>query len=227
MSTSPELEGIVALPVATELPAPEAPVQEPPATEPVSEPAARAGRRRPAWIVPTAIGAVALIVAGTLGFLLYSTIQQRDTLHTQLVSTRSTLASTQDQLTAAQADAKEKKVTADYVALYIADEGKVLTDYENSVGCTGYSECRTDAQQFLNDLQQFQQDRKSASVPFALENQDSALGDAISAAIAGDQEFISGMDNDDTSKAEDGGKKIDAAMLNLAKAEAAMGTAIK
>jgi len=109
----------------------------------------------------------------------------------------------------------------------MADEGKVLSDYESVVGCSGYSECRTSAQQFETDMQSFQSDRKSATVPTRLESQDSDLGDALSAAIAGDQELITGMDNNDEGKWTDGGKKVDAAMLNLAKAEAAMGTALK
>lgn len=224
MAISPETEGIVALPLAEpELVAIEA-SPEPPR---VVEAGAKARRPRPAWIVPACIGAIGLIVVGALGFELYTTIQQRDGLHTQLVSTRTTLASTQTQLTGAQADAAQKKVRADYVALYVADEGKVLTDYQSVVGCSGYSECRTSAQQFETDMQSFQSDRKSATVPAELQSQDGSVGDALSAAIAGDQELITGMDNNDESKVRDGGNKVDAAMLNLAKAEAALGTALK
>lgn len=238
MSSYPESDGIVTLPVpehpveATDghmaevavaaEPAPEAPAVHAP---PTSEGAAR--RARPAWIVPAAIAAIGVIVAGTLGFFLYSTIQQRDALHQQLVATKTTLATTQGQLTAAQTDAASKKVTADYVALYVADEGKVLTDYEATVNCSGYSQCRTSAQQFMTDMQAFQADRKTAKVPFAAESSDSSLGDALSAAIAADQELISGMDNNDVNKITDGGSKVDAAMLNLAKAESALGTEIK
>jgi hypothetical protein len=184
-------------------------------------------RRRPAWVASVSVGAAGLLAAGTLGYLLYSTAQQRDGLHTRLVSTTTTLGQTQQQLNVAQADARTKKVTADYVALYIADEGKILTDYHNVASCGSYSACRTNAQQLLTDMQAFQADRKSANVPSSLESSDSSLGDALSAAIAGDQELISGMDDADLSKITDGGNKVDAAMLNLAKAEAAMGTQLK
>jgi hypothetical protein len=224
MATSPQIEGIVALPLAE--PEPVA-IEASPELQPVVEAAAGPRRPRPGWIVPASIGAIGLIVAGALGFVLYTTMQQRDGLHAQLVATRTTLASTQTQLTAEQADAAQKKVTADYVALYVADEGKVLSDYETVVACSGYSECRTSAQQFETDMQSFQSDRKSTTVPAELQSQDSSVGDALSAAIAGDQELITGMDNNDEGKMTDGGKKVDAAMLNLAKAEAAMGTALK
>ena len=224
MATSPQIEGIVALPLAE--PEPVA-IEASPQLQPVVEAAAGPRRPRPGWILPASIGAIGLIVAGALGFVLYTTMQQRDGLHAQLVATRTTLASTQTKLTAAQADAAQKEVTADYVALYVADEGKVLSDYETVVACSGYSECRTSAQQFETDMQSFQSDRKSATVPAELQSQDSSVGDALSAAIAGDQELITGMDNNDEGKMTDGGKKVDAAMLNLAKAEAAMGTALK
>ena len=178
----------------------------------------------PAWIVPGAIAAVGLIVAGALGYLVYSTTQQRDALHIQLVATKTTLASTQATLTAAQTEAASRKVTADYVALYVGDQGKVQTDYQNVVNCSSYSECRTAAQQMLSDMQAFQSDRKSANVPSAMTSIDSSLGDSLSAAIASDQEFITGMDNDDAAKIKDGFTKLGAAMLNVAKAESSIGT---
>ncbi len=237
MSINAEVDGIVVLPIPDPLHAGNGHLEEvAPLPEPAPEaPAAQASiasetparRARPAWMVPAAIASVGIIVSGTLGFLLYSTLQQRDALHSQLVATKTTLTSTQGQLTAAQADAASRKVTADYVALYVADEGKVLTDYENAIACSGYSSCRTVAQQFMTDMQTFQADRKSANVPASLSASDSSLGDALSAAIAGDQELITGMDNGDVPKIDEGGTKVDAAMLNMAKAEAALGTGLK
>jgi hypothetical protein len=224
MSTTQEVEGIVTLPFS-DPPAEE--TAETSAVQPVEAPVAKAARPRPAWIVPAAIGAIGLIVAGALGFVLYTTIRQRDTLRTQLVSTKGTLVATQAQLTAAQQDAAEKKVTADYVAMYVVDNGRVQTDYQNTIVCTSYTQCRTAAQQLNTDLQAFQADRKSAKVPFALENQDSDLGTALSAAIAGIQEAIGGMDAGDATKLDDGYAKVNAAMLNAAKAESAMGTVLK
>ncbi len=232
MSINPEVDGIVVLPI------PDPPVHAgnghleevaalPEPTQASIALEAPARRARPAWMVPAAIAAVGIIVSGTFGFLLYSTLQQRDALHSQLVATKTTLTSTQGQLTAAQADAASRKVTADYVATYVADEGKILTDYETTIACSGYSSCRTDAQQFMTDMQAFQADRKSANVPASLSASDSSLGDALSAAIAGDQELITGMDNGDVSKIDEGGTKVDAAMLTMAKAEAALGTGLK
>ena len=212
MSANPEVEGIVALPV---MPAPEPELEiAMPATEPPAH------RRRPAWIVPAAVAAVGIIASGSLGYFLYVTAQQRDGLHARLVSS-------QTQLGAAQADAASKKVTAVYAATYIADQGKVQTDYQTVVVCDTYTTCRTAAQQLLTDLQSFQADRKAANVPSNLVSADSSLGDALSAGIAGDQEFIVGLDNGDDAKAKEGGQKVDQAMLSLAKAEASLGALLK
>ena len=217
MSANPEVEeeGIVALPVENAMPA-----LEPAPVELVAAAAPAARRRRPAWIVPAAIAAVGVIASGTLGYFLYVTVQQRDGLHARLVSTQS-------QLSAAQADAASKKVTATYVATYVADEGKVQTDYQTIVVCDTYTACRTTAQQLLTDLQSFQSDRNAANVPSNLLSNDSSLGDALSAAIAGDQEFIVGLDNGDDAKIKEGGQKVDQAMLSLAKAEASLGALLK
>jgi hypothetical protein len=212
MSANPEVEGIVALPVM------QAPEQVLEIAMPAPEPPAR--RKRAAWIVPAAIAAVGIIASGSLGYFLYMTAQQRDGLHARL-------ASTQTQLSAAQADAASTKVTATYVATYVADYGKVQTDYQTNVVCDTYSTCRTAAQQLLNDLQAFQADRKAANVPSNLLSADGSLGDALSAAIAADQEYIVGMDNGDEAKAKEGGQKVDLAMLSLAKAEASLGALLK
>ena len=229
MSISPELDGIVALPVQEE--AAENTNGHPPEvafSAPLAAPEALPAKRpRPAWIVPAAIAAVGIIASGTLGYFLYATIQQRDTLHQHLVSTTATLDSTQAQLSAAQTDAATRKVTATYVAMEVADAGKVQTDYQVLINCNHYSECRTAAQQMLSDMQTFQEDRKSANVPSSLAGTDSSLGDALSAAIAADQELITGADNGDSAKVKAGFTKLDAAMLSVAKAQSTLGSQLK
>src|SRR5437763_511255 len=82
----------------------------PPAFE-VPEPAAEPSspRKRPAWVVPTAIAAIGVIASGTLGYFLYVTAQQRDGYHQKLVSTSATLAAIQSDLTAAQSDAATRR----------------------------------------------------------------------------------------------------------------------
>ena len=214
MSANPELEGIVTLPVMEERiePAPRASVAS-------AEPTRTRGRSR-TWIAPAAIAVIGIVASGALGYFLYTTVQQRDGLHTRLVAT-------QAQLTAAQQDAATKKVTADYLAMYVADQGKVEADYQAVILCTDYGTCRTGAQQLLADLQQFQADRKAANVPSNLLSTDSSVGDALSAAIAGQQEFIVGLDNNDETKAKEGGAKADAAMLSLDKAMASLGAQLK
>lgn len=229
MSSYPEVNEIVSLPVAEPVAAPAdghrveiPPVQAPEAavTVAVATPEVKAKRARPSWIASVAVGVVGLIASGTLGYLLYSTSQQRDAaLHG--------LATTQAALKAAQSDAATRKLTADYVALYMSDSGKVEVDYQSIVQCSTYSECRTAAQQMLSDMQAFQSDRKAARVPSDLTGVDADLGDALSAAIAGDQEFILGMDNDDLAKIKDGGHKVEQAMLNIAKAQAALGSHLR
>jgi hypothetical protein len=232
MSSNPEVDGILAFRpelAGAEPPPPSLvpvePIQETPA---VTSPAVAAARRgRPGWILPVALGAVGLIAAGTLGYFLYSTVNQRDAVQHQLAATRATLASTQQDLATAKSDAAAKKAVATYVSLYVVDNGRVQTDYQAIVNCQNYSQCRTASQQLLTDMQTFQADRASATVPRSLANSDSMLGDALSAAIAGDQEFIIGVDNNDNAKIKEGGSKVDAAMLNIAKAESALGAAIR
>ena len=234
MAINPQIDGIVALrpePNGAEAPplepvrvvTPTAAPEEAAALGPSEKPI-HAHRRR-GWILPVAIGAAALIASGTLAGFLWSTIGQRDTARHQLAATQATLTTTGEQLTAAHADAATRKVTSDYVTLVAVDSGRVVTDYGTLAACTSYSPCRTAAQQTLSDLQAFQTQRAAASVPPALSNADGQLRDGLSAAIAALQELITGMDNDDVSKVKDGAHKLDAALLTIGKAEAALGTA--
>jgi hypothetical protein len=241
MSINPDVDGIVTLELAAPIEptnghvaqaAPAVAEAAPAIAETAPAPAyvateRKAKRARPKWLASAAVGAVGLIASGALGYLAYTAAQQRDGLHRQLVSTTATLVSTQSQLTSAEADAATRKVTADYLATYIADAGKVETDYQNVGACDSFSSCRTSSHEMLGDLQKFQSDRQAVGVPGTLSASDSSLGDALSAAIAADQEIISGMDSDNLNSFTDGLKKLDAAMLNVAKAEAALGNELK
>jgi len=110
--------------------------------------------------------------------------------------------------------------------MYVQNSGRVTTDYENVVACNSYVTCRTSAQDALTDLKTFQSARSSSVVPSALTSADSQIGDALSAALAADQELITGMDTDDNAKVKEGFKKLDQAMLSFAKAQAALGSAL-
>lgn len=234
MSINPESDGIATLiphPDGIEsvaLPAEPAHVENPAQAPAHTSPeAARSGRARPRWAVLAAIAALGIIASGTLTGFLVTTIGQRDTARHQLAATQATLAGTKRDLSAAQAEATARKRTDDYVSLYVVNSGRVQTDYQTFNLCKSYSSCRTAAQQVLTDLQAFQSARSSANVPTALSNSDSQLGDSLSAAIAAVQQIIVGMDSDDTAKFKDGYQKLDAAMLSMAKAEAALGAEIK
>ena len=224
MSAEPQYDGVITVEprlVAPELVPPEAPsvpVDVPP--PPAAAPAPVASRRRPRWIVPTAIAVVGLIASGTLGYLFYST-------STKLDLTRQALAATKAQLTNAQAGAAQKKQVADYVSMYTANEGRVHTDYQQVAACNSFSTCRTSVQQTLNDMQRFQSDRQSAQVPAELSASDSQLGDSLSAGITALQELITGMDTNDVKKVDAGFTQLDDAMLGIAKAESALGAELR
>src|SRR6202022_3082046 len=205
--------------VATPTVVPGAPADPGPTAKPIGP------RRQRAWLLPVAIGAAALIVSGTLAGFLVSTIGQRDTARHQFAMAQATLTTTGAQLTAAHADGVTRKVTSDYVTLVAINTGRAMTDYQTMVSCTSYSPCRTAAQQTLTDLQAFQTQRATTSVPPALSNADGELRDRRSAEIAALQEFITWADNDDVNKVKDGAHKLDAAFLTIAKAEAALGAA--
>ena len=206
---------MVAVQPAYELPPPP---QTPPwgaqvAVAPAQAPAAP--RKRPRWIVPTGIAVIGLIVAGTLGGFLYTTIGQRDAARSQLASTQATLTDTQKQLAA-------RKATDTYVNLYVLNSGRVETDYLSLYACGSYTSCRSMAQDALTDMKAFQSARAGVTVPSALASADSQLGDALSAAIAADQGVINAMDAGDRTKLDAAYSKLDAAMLSFAKAESAI-----
>lgn len=224
-----------AAPVVVELAAPaeepHAPVIEAPEPAPVAEPIVvtpiKQARKRPRWLVPAAIAAVGLIASGALGYLFYSTNTRLDATRQRLAATQTTLGSTKLELTNLQTDAANKKAVADYVSMYTVDAGKVSTDYGQVVACNSYSTCRTSAQQALQDMQAFQSDRQSASVPASLSASDSQLGDSLSAGIAALQELITGMDTNNVKKIDDGFNKLNDSMLSMAKAESALGAELK
>jgi uncharacterized membrane-anchored protein YhcB (DUF1043 family) len=230
MSSNPESESVATLepvPLADETGPPPEPFAElVPAPAPVTPLPPRA-TSRPKWVLPVAIAAVGLIASGALGYLFYSTNNKLEATRHTLAQTQLTLDATKQQLATAQADAATRKVTADYLNLYIADAGKVTTDYQLVVACTDYSSCRTSAQQALNDMQAFQSDRKAANVPSNLSTSDSELGDSLSAGIAALQELINGMDNNNTAKIKEGFNKLDASQLSMAKAEADLGSELR
>lgn len=199
-----------ALSVAPAYEAP-APPQAPPWEAQVVAVPARARKRR-GWIVAAAIAAVGLVASGTLGYFLYTTTGQRDAARHQLATTQATLKDTQGQLAA-------RKATDAYLEMYESNSGRVMTEYENVVSCNSYATCRPAAQDLLTDLKAFQAARSTIAVPSALANADSEVGDALSAAIAADQELIIGMDTNDDAKIKDGFAKLPAAMLSFAKAE--------
>jgi hypothetical protein len=211
----------------TELYAP-AQVQPAPARFEASAPfTAPARKSRSSWAAPLAVGVIGILATGSLGYFLWSTTGQRDAARHQLASTQLTLTGTQALLANAQQDAADKKLTADYVSLYVVDSARVVIDDKNLNSCRAFGQCRTAAQQELNDMQAFQSDRAKATVPAALANSDAMLGDALSSGIAGLQELISGMDNSNIVKITGGWAKLNKAMLSMGKAEAALGAGLK
>ena len=253
MSSNPEVDSVVPLrsysgeserpwsePAPVEAPAvqPEtaypAPIEAPISQAAVAQPAVVSAPRRRGWVGIVAVAVIGLIVAGTLGYLLYSTTGQRDaalrhaaSTGATLASTEATLASTQSTLATSQQDLTARNASAAYASMYVTDSGRVRIDYQKLLVCNSFGSCRTAAQSALNDLQAFQSDRSAATVPPAIASSDGMLRDAISAAIAADQQVISGFDTFSVSKVMAGSKKLNAAMLSMAKAEAVLGPALK
>jgi hypothetical protein len=195
------------------------------AAEPVTAPDKIRSHR--GWVGAVAVGCVGLIAAGTLGYFLYSTTNQRDAALRQVATTKAALTTTEDALTVAEQDLIARKAVVAYTSTFVADTGRIRIDYQTLEACTKFGPCRTAAQSLLTNLQAFQSDRSAAGVPAALANSNATLRDALSAAIAADQEFISGMDNGNVNKIKDGWRKLSAAMLGVAKAEAALGAELK
>jgi hypothetical protein len=199
----------------------------------VAPPAAAAPRRR-GWVGIVAVAVVGLIVAGTLGYFLYTTTNQRDSARNQVTSTQATLTTTQATLATTQAtlattqqDLASRVSNAAYASMYLTDSARIGIDFAKLSDCASFSACRTAAQSDLTDMQTFQSDRAAATVPSALSNSDGMLRDAISAAIAADQELISGLDSSSVSKIDAGYKKLSSAMLAIAKAESVLGSGLK
>ena len=214
--------------------------------EPANRPAAAAAmeaapaaaqplaKGRPNWAAPIAVGVIGLIAVGSLGALLYVNTSQRDQARHQLAvttatltTTKTTVADTQRQLIATQADSATRAVTAKYVAMYVRDAGKVNTDggnidYNCGAANFNFGACRTAMQIALSDLQAFQADRSVAKVPDELSVSDGQLKDALSAGIAAAQELIAGVDGDKADQVKDGYGKFAGAMVAIGKAESAL-----
>ena len=213
------------------------PALEPPPQPAVVELAAVPKPPKRAWRLPAAVAALGVLASGGLGGLLYVNTGQRDAARNQLAATRTQLASTRSELDTTTANLGSTQnaldaagVRARYVSFYIADSGRTNTsvaNFLNECTSTSYSSCRSDAQQILDDLKAFQADRSKLSVPTDLANADTMLKDSLSAAIAAVQEFITGADNGKADQIDDGWNKFEAARLSLAKAETALGAAIK
>ena len=127
--------------------------------------------------------------------------------------------------------ASEKKLAAAnannaYVHLYAVNSGLVTTEYQNLILCDVYVSCRAAAQNMLTDMSSFQTARSNAVVPPALADADSQVGAALIAGIAADKELTSAMDAADSTKIQEGFKKLDTAMLALARAESAVAASI-
>ncbi len=221
MSANPELDEIVALPVVEPAAEPtnghraELAVAQPEAA-PIPAVAAPAKRSRPSWRGALAVGVVAIIASGSLGYLLYSTTQERNGTQVALAGTQTKLVSTQDELKVLEARDR-------YVAMYVQNQGSVQADYHTFMACTSFGACRTSSQQLLTDLGAFQSARKSADVPAELVSSDRDLGDALSSAYAADQAVINAMDNGTEAKFEAAVRKLNAAMLSVARAESRIG----
>jgi hypothetical protein len=184
-------------------------------------------RARRQWTGAVAVGVVGIIAAGTLGYFLYATTGQRDGALRYAASTQATLTATQGTLGTTQQTLEARNETAAYTRMFVTDSGRVRTDYQRIIACSSFGSCRTAAQSALTDMQAFQADRAAAAAPTALASSDGMLRDALSAAIAADREIISGMDSGNVKKFLDGLHKLNAAMLSMAKAEAALGAELK
>ena len=184
-------------------------------------------RARRQWKGAVAVGVVGIIGAGTLGYFLYATTGQRDAALRYAASTQATLTTTQGTLATTQQTLEAGNETAAYTRMVVVDSGRVRTDYQKIIACSSFGSCRTAAQSALTDMQAFQADRAAAAAPTALASSDGMLRDALSAAIAADREIISGMDSGNVNKFLDGLHKLNAAMLSMAKAEAALGAELK
>jgi len=215
MSANPEVDAIVALP-AVESPVEPTNGHAALAVAPAAPAAPAAPKRRPTWAGSLAVGVVALIASGSLGYLSYSTAQERNATRTALVATQGDLKDAQNKLELAGADAATRLVTANYVALYTRDEGKVHWDYQNLLRCNSFGSCRTSAQDLRDDVAQFQADRKAANVPADLAGADRNLGDALSAAYAAAAQIVTAMDTGNLPRFKAGFTKLEAAMLSVA-----------
>jgi len=187
-------------------------------------PASARKKRSFGWVLPVVIALIGLIASGSLGYLLYTTTNEREAALKQGAATQATLDKLQAQFDAQQADAASRKVVADYVFMVERNNARVHLDYHAMGTCKSFGACRIAAQNFYNDLQAWQSERGLAKTSTSLVAANNMLGDALSAAIAGARQFISGMDALNVNTVIAAGKKIDAALFSIDKAESAIGS---
>jgi len=206
---------------AVQFAAPQYSAVAPPLYAEVSAPVRK--KRSTGWILPVVIALIGLIASGSLGFLLFSTTNEREAALQHGASTQAALDKLQTQFDAQQADAAGRKVVADYVYMVERNDARVRIDYHAMGTCKSFGGCRVAVQNLYNDLQAWQAVRTNAKTSPALVASDNLLGDALSAAIAGARQFMAGMDALNSNTVIAGAKKIDAAFFSITKAESAIG----
>ncbi len=212
-------------PIAPVEPAPQyvAPQYAPAAPMVFAElPAPARKKRSTGWILPVVVALIGLIASGSLGYLLYTTTNQRELALQNVAATQASLDKLQSQFNAQQADAASHKVVADYVFMVERNDTRVRLDYHTLGACKSFGACRIAVQNLYTDLQAWQSERSLAKTSPALVASDKMLGDGLSAAIAGARQFISGMDTYNIKLVIAGSKKVDAAMFSITKAESAI-----
>jgi hypothetical protein len=205
-------------------------------------PVGRTKRRRSKVLLPAAIGAAGLIVAGVLAGFLVATIGQLDatrraeasanaqlaSTRAQLANTRTDLAGARSQLSAANQDISRRRAVEAYLSFFFTDEGLVQGSTATlEVDCRASSTgCAAGIRQIVGGVQKFQADRAAITVPPGLETANTQLQTALDQYIAGFDQLAAAVESGNQGQFGDAITKLHAADIAFAAAVSAIGASI-